>query len=607
MSEGKNKTTEYQTGTSTLPREIDIDLEKKDAEVIPVPTPDFYAWMIECQNLAIPTARSYSSAINTLDTFCREKHVGSGRLKSADSVNELEVNIRLLTSDEEFQINNASQHNRLTAALKKYADFLGVHGDTFREICAMRHNATSRDPEEILRVRATLAEPRFEYGFKNDSVEISRFRDSYSEVNGVSCTLSDDQLIQVIKSIGFVFDGKVYIIRDEEIKHIEEDLENDRAQGISIIYYSKLYEANFGEYDSEKIISPDMLKAVIKESCPQYHFRSNYFAFKDGKTTEIELIHDDIMRVWGNSLFQSFVDLSVKLPLIPYDKIRAALAQNGDFVWSSHETYVRRSQIHIPDEDLNQVVDCIEESIRINGRAMFDDLPLSDIEELNPQISETALCNVIYKLVEDRYDRNDRVLTRKGESKDIYTAVVEYCRNVDKCTYSRLEAIAKKVAGVIRQPAIVDAANNVMVRIDKEHFVADKFIEFDVSQIDNALDQTVNGSFIGLKEITTFVNFPFCGYRWNLYLLESYCRRFSERYIYKTRRANSSNSGAVVRKGCQLSYHDIMAHAVAQARVTLDEPDVFDYLTQTGYMERKRYSDIDSLISEAFDLRSQEG
>ena len=319
---------------------------------------------------------------------------------------------------------------------------------------------------------------------------------------------------------------------------------------------------------------------------------------------ETELVRDDIIRAWGTDLLQTFAELSAKLPLIPYDKIRFVLAQNGDFLWNSHETYVRTELIHIPEDELKQIIDCIEDGIMTSGRASFDDLPLNNLSELNPQISGKALNNAVYKLIEGKYDRNDKVLTRKGESKDTYTAVVEYCKNVDKCTYGRLEAIAKRVAGVIRQPAIVEAANDTMVRIDKEHFVADDFVEFDVTGIDNALDQTVRGGFIGLKEVTTFVNFPFCGYGWNLFLLESYCRRFSRKYMYETRRANSSNSGAIVLKSCRYSYHDLMAHAVARTKVDLIEADVFDYLTEAGYMERKRYSDIELLISEAIDLRN---
>lgn len=97
-----------------------------------------------------------------------------------------------------------------------------------------------------------------------------------------------------------------------------------------------------------------------------------------------------------------------------------------------------------------------------------------------------------------------------------------------KCTYDRLESIAKRVAGIIRRPDIIEAANAVMVRVDKDDFIADRFIQFDTDRIDAALDYVITDDFIGMREITTFSTLPFCGYGWNLYLLESYCRRFSK-------------------------------------------------------------------------------
>lgn len=608
MSENGNETKENVISTFSLSKEKGTNIfEKVDNGIVQTANLDFYGWLVECQKLALPTARSYSSAINTLDMFCRENHIGTGQVKYANSENELQENIRLLLSNVEFQSNNASQHNRLTAALKKYSDYVAAYWNkTDNDAFQSEQNGTLANSEEVSRIRITLKEPRFEYGFRNDSLEISRFRESYYAVNGISCTLDDTDLVQAIKSMGFTFEGKTYLISEEEKSQIKETVEESKRQGINIIYYSSLYDINFDEYDAEKINSADMLKAVISNLLPTYHYRNHYFTFTEKRVNEVDLIHDDILRVWGSSLLQTFDDLSNKLPLIPYYKIKMALSQNADFVRNSPETYVCRNRILITQDELAEIVESVEDEIRANGRALLDSLPLKTLRAENSQVSDTAIYTAVYKLIDDKYDRNDKVLTRKGERKDIYTAVIEYCSTTDKCTYKRLEALAKQVSGVIKQPAIVEAANNAMVRVDKDNFVADKFVDFDVIEIDNALNQTIKKDFIGLKEITTFVNFPFCGYGWNLYLLESYCRRFSQRYMYETRRANSSNSGAIVRKNCFLSYHDIMAHAVARTKIKLQADDVFDYLTEAGYMERKRYRDIDSLISEAMELRNRE-
>lgn len=250
-------------------------------------------------------------------------------------------------------------------------------------------------------------------------------------------------------------------------------------------------------------------------------------------------------------------------------------------------------------------MDYIDEQCEEHGGVSIDEVPFENMKAANPDFSETAFITCFCRLTVDRFDRNAKILTRKGAGKDTYTAVVEFCRKQDKCTYDQLEYIAKKVAGAVRQPKIVEAANAVMVRVNKENFIADKLICFDVSRIDAALDHIVTDNFIGMKEITTFSIFPFCGYGWNRFLLESYCRRFSKKYKYDTRRANSSNSGAVAAKTCSLTYHDIMAHAAARSGRDLNQEDVFDFLTEAGYIERKKYSDIDLLIDKAAELRKR--
>ena len=58
-------------------------------------------------------------------------------------------------------------------------------------------------------------------------------------------------------------------------------------------------------------------------------------------------------------------------------------------------------------------------------------------------------------------------------------------------------------------------------------------------------------------------------------------------------------------KSCSLNYHGIMTQAVARSGRELQQNEVFDFLTEAGYMERKKYSDIDSLINEAAQLRER--
>lgn len=566
----------------------------------------FLDWLVSFEGLTEAMSRSYVAAINNCDSFCREHHIGTGRIYGTETSDELAGNIALLITNEELIEYNCLQHNRVTAALGRYKAYIGILSGKINERKQQTIRKESTAPlssKEETQILKTLSLPRFEYGFKDDSVELFRFRNSYKEVNGTQCILNDEQLLTAIWRSGFEYDGKIYLVSDEAKKRLKDEVRVYEDIGVCIIYYELLYDSNLDVYFDSKIISAEMLKALLQVLLPKYRYKANYFSLSAQRQTELELIENEIVRVWGGNALKTVDELSVELPLIPVEKLKSTLSQRVAFIWNSIETYTRLDLLNADEDEIDKLVDFTNDQCDKNGRVSLDGLPLDGLRANNPELSETALYNAVYKNIEDLFDRNEKILTKKGTSKDTNTAIIEFCRTQDKCTYERLQFIAKKVAGVARQPAIVEAGNAAMVRVDKNNFVADRFVSFNVDRIDMALDKIIISNFIGMREITTFSIFPFCGYAWNLYLLESYCRRFSKKYQYETRRANSSNSGAVVSKSCLLSYHEIMAHAVARSGMELNEEEVYAFLTATGYMERKRYNDIDALINDAAELR----
>jgi hypothetical protein len=139
-----------------------------------------------------------------------------------------------------------------------------------------------------------------------------------------------------------------------------------------------------------------------------------------------------------------------------------------------------------------------------------------------------------------------------------------------------------------------------MVRTDKDSFLADKFLDFDQNAVDNAIEHFVNGGeYAPLRYVTTFAPFPHCGQTWTLFLLESYCRRFSERFRFEAPSVNSTNAGTIVRKHSKLTYHDIMVDAVAKSGVALNQNAVLDFLATEGYTSQRRYSKITELTTQA--------
>jgi hypothetical protein len=115
----------------------------------------------------------------------------------------------------------------------------------------------------------------------------------------------------------------------------------------------------------------------------------------------------------------------------------------------------------------------------------------------------------------------------------------------------------------------------------------------------------VTGQYLPLKSVTTFATFPHCGQFWNLFLLESYCRRFSRRFRFEGLTMNSRNAGAIVRKNCGLAYTEIMADAVAASGVELKKTDVVEFFYNHGYIGRRFYAKAGELIEQAKTLRER--
>ena len=128
-----------------------------------------------------------------------------------------------------------------------------------------------------------------------------------------------------------------------------------------------------------------------------------------------------------------------------------------------------------------------------------------------------------------------------------------------------------------------------MVRIDHDHYVSDASIQFNVDAVDHAISLFVGNRIIPITAITRYTSFPdIPGYSWNLYLVESFLRRFSKRFTIDGGPAQMSYVGGISSSDRNFaSYEDRLAHAVIQDGVTLTEEAIGRYLTDCKYILRR--------------------
>ncbi len=561
----------------------------------------FYDWLLNDQQLAPKSCSSYASAIKVLDEYARYNMSKTGALFTEDK-EIIQSTISALYEDPVVKKKNEEQHNRYFAALRRYETFSSVE---FEKKAQSTDFVDTVSEEERARIKETVRK-NYSFGFNyNSPIEVLRFRNYYYGDHELECSLGDGELVKVIKKTGFEFNGKIYVIASDAMARLQEIVNEKVQDNILIVYYDELYNENETWLYEEGVLSGEMMQKMVREMYPCFVYKPHYFLLSMTRNTEIDAINMEIERVWGGEVLQTFEELRTKLPYIPLEKIKQALSYSTQFKWNSFETYANKALFRITDEQLYAIKERVTQLCDEKGSAQFEELPIEEILTENYELSETAFYEIMFSYLSDEYIRNSKVITRKGETLDTTEEIIKFCQKSGTCKMSELEELMRNLAGEVRYPVIIEAANVAMVRVDEENFVADSSVNFEIEVIDGLLEDMIIDNGMGMKEVTTFGAFPYCGYPWNLFLLESFCRRFSEKFRYLCITPNSRNAGAIVKKTSTLDYHGVMAEALAKASVELNEESAYEYLVASGFMIRRQYANMADLLEKAMVIRER--
>ena len=439
----------------------------------------------------------------------------------------------------------------------------------------------------------------FANGFRlNSPIEMVRFRSYAADNWDEETTLTDEDLRNYIAACGTTFDGKVYVVSAQAKERIRGLSEDYFAPGAQAIFFAEFYAKNENWLFEASVVSENMLIDILRRLFPRLSFTRTYFGYTNDSI--IAVLEDEILRVWGDDVLLTYSQLAERLRYIPIERIKFVLGQNGDFIWNSVETFSHVSRVEITDEEQQVIREAVVRECNAHGYASITDLPLCEIEERNYELSITAVHNAVYRIcLLDKFDKKGKIVSRKGEVFDALTIIQKHCRTIDKCSLDDLLTYEKNLTGEVHRWVSMEAGNTVLVRIDKNTYVADRYVNFNADIIDEAIGLFVKGDYLPLKSFTTFGTFPDCGQTWNLFLLESYCRRFSRKFRFDTLSVNSRNAGAVIRKSCCMDYTDIMTDAVVNADVPLKDTVVSKFLYERGYMGRSTTAKVNEIINKA--------
>lgn len=455
---------------------------------------------------------------------------------------------------------------------------------------------------EMKTVVAAILEEHFPNGIRPKSlIDINKLKGFYSNATGGKSISTNVAIPSLLNAIGILHGEKVYAVSSSGKNRLEERLKRLIAKDNRMYYYDEFYDVHADFFQEMNIFSSELLKTVLSAIFPSLHYTKNYFSTRNDVSIESE-----VLRCFDAAVCLSYEQLKVKLLYVPLDKIKRVLVQNSDFIWVSTGVYTHVSKVEIEESERDRAKDKIIADISEGDFASLASLDVSASLELNPDLSETAVRNGLFQICfADRYEKRGNIITLKGMPLNTVAVFKDYCLTHDRLTLAELLDFEKEINGRVHSQSLF-VAYDTMVRVDKDTFVGDSEIGFNIEATDNALALFIHTDVIPLQAVTSFTQFPHIdGYPWNWYLLESYCKRFSKRFMYQCLSVNSRNVGAIFRRSAGFKdYIDVLAAAVAVSNVELDEKAVGDFLFERRYIAQRTAS-VSKVTAKARILRER--
>lgn len=433
--------------------------------------------------------------------------------------------------------------------------------------------------EEKNKIANIIAE-RFKSGLRvASSIDFERFVKFYAEEYGVDFGHDDNWFNRFISSEALIYDERAYIYSDDVVDAVRLYLEELESPCIFIdFFYNKFAD----EFYNMSIFSVDKLKAFVEKNHTDLTIKREYIFMSDGISPS-----DQIKEAFYEREVWTFEELYERLPCLKPDTIRQTL-NGAEYFRLVKSTYTHIDSLDLPDSEGEKLARFVENRLHKRDYVTANELGLSVFENLNQHCPFNAIRDAVFqKFLSDSYDKSGQVITKKGERLRAIDVLEQYCREAATVSFEEISGLEVALDPKGRGHSLcLVAGHNIMVRVSEELFVADSSINFDIEKIDDAIALYCRGNFIPLRGITNFSLFPYTGYQWNLFLLESYVRKFSRVFKYDVRAVNSSNIGSIIRKSFQYNdYDEILAHALADSLVSLnDKKAVGNYLFDSGYI-----------------------
>ena len=569
----------------------------------------YYDFLKYTLGKADTTCRNYVSAIKAAEDFAR-KHNHKRAILLTDNLSEVREAVNELYSSSQFKVYNSLQHNAPSAAINNYLKFLinrqnvplKDSGKEKNVIKPKYHNA---------KVEKVLLE-HFSKGFRlNSAIDIKKFRGYYSEDIGEVLD-EDEYFIDEIRKVCIRFDEKAYlpeVVLSEQVKDtLLSYIYSTLASETTAIYITSIFNRFSDDFLYSGIHNPEMLRtylAFINDG--RYYLVKNMVT----STPTVKSTSEDEVRLFmkEKGLPVSYEELYNALPHIPQDKIRAILGSRNEFIWNGIGEFFHVSIAGLSDEDLDNISEIIQSSIDemqyISGNELYDAIKAKYpyIIENNSFASITGLRKVLEYYLSDKFDFIGNFISAHGSGMTAEKVFESYCKSKSHFTVDELKELKKNLGTEIYLGAVYSCS----LRINQNEFVSRDSAAFKIAETDGALDVLCPDKYISISSVTNFSIFPEAGFPWNEYLLEHYVDQFSKKYkLLSNGYGISKCTGAIVKRNSGIdTFNSLLIDILANCDVKLERDSALQFLCDEGYISRRKYSDIQTVLIYANEQRNR--
>lgn len=455
----------------------------------------------------------------------------------------------------------------------------------------------------------------FPKGFRLDSaVENKRFQNFWEQTYGVECNVPEDEIQAAMRSTGVEFENRVYapmkLASEKILSELNDYIKQLFSEGKQFIYYQAIFDEFTHRGTEWQINSTEMLKSFLRASDCKYSLRRSCLAADDN--VEVSPVSEIREYLQEQHEPVSYDKMQTALPHLPLDVIKHELVTNTEFVNSGRGEYIHADIVDLSDADLQCVAEMIREGIRNKGYITSTELwskmevEYSACADRYSHLPLVGFRDALKHKLNGIFNFQGNIISSVEEPICMADVFAGFCRRRDEFTLTDLEELCADVGA----PGIYfDPVYEYSLRISQDDFVSSTSANFNIERVDEVLGRFCPEDFIAISEVTSFATFPDIGFQWTVYLLESYVAKYSKAFRLIHNQYNAKVcTGAIVRKTMGLlNYDEVLARALAKSSCELFPTPALDYLCNAGFLGRRRYTQIDIVLSVARQIRSKKG